>query len=404
MADVSISLMQRRMMESTSPLVAVVCGVGCGKTRGSSWTSLVRAASGEHVLSVAPTHAMVSKVLFRDAVMVARDNGFRYRPVKSPYHSIHTPSGDIVYGAGSVPDSSRGENADTVLMDEATIMRGREAFDILYARSGRGPRGRKSVIVTTTPKGRQNWMHDVIYDADGKVRDGVDLITASSLDAPFLSDEYKRGLISQYGIDTPWFRQEVLGEWVEWSGGIIDVSRLRIAPRPGPLRLCRAWDTASSSKSSADYTASCLMGMTTDCSRVHIIDVTQWRGTYGELRPRIIQRMSGDPVGCAQVIEDTAAGQVIRSDLMRARELSAYAILPVEPIGDKITRCLSYSSRVAGGMVTYEAGSWNRNWLDEQAAFGPKCEHDDMVDATAHAYNWLAMHSGKTGMATLGIN
>lgn len=384
----SLSSAQAALIESDAEITALICGLGYGKSVGMGWATTVRAQRGELVLGTAPTASMLSDVLVRETIGVMNANHIRHRHLKTPYNSIAVGAGEILYRSGFDADKTRGINADTVAMDEAVYLKNRASFDTIFARSGRGPKQRRALIIGTTPKGRQNYLYDVLHDENGIIRPGVRIIGGSSLDSPFLSNEYKRGLIRQYVPGTPWFRQEVLGEWVSWAGGFIEANKIICGFRPNIVRTCRAWDTASSEKKSADYTASCLLGISAD-GRVHILDVTQWRDVYGKIKPRIIERMKGDPRGTVQVIEDTQAGQVIRSDLLTSGELGGIAIMPIDPINDKITRSMAFASRVAAGMVTMESASWNRPYQDELSAFGPKCDHDDMVDATAHAYNFL---------------
>ena len=72
------------------------------------------------------------------------------------------------------------------------------------------------------------------------------------------------------------------------------------------------------------------------------------------------------------------------------RELAGFRVRAVSPGGrDKLTRAMPLLAQAEAGNVWLLRGEWNRAWLDEAAAF-PEGEHDDQMDATAHAFNLLA--------------
>lgn len=127
-------------------------------------------------------------------------------------------------------------------------------------------------------------------------------------------------MIDQYGEGSKWYRQGILGELVNLEDGVIDVSRLVQVPYhiPHGCAFVRAWDTASSSKTSADYTASCLMSLNNGIYTIH--DITRQKGAFSSLQQSIINKMRSDP-DTYQLIEDTGAGQVIMSVLKALPEL-----------------------------------------------------------------------------------
>jgi predicted phage terminase large subunit-like protein len=131
--------------------------------------------------------------------------------------------------------------------------------------------------------------------------------------------------------------------------------------------------------------------MSTDGKQFIIHDVTHFKGQYTAIKDRVVQTMLTDPRGCTQYIENTLGGMVVKSDLIADKRLHGIAIKEVNAIKDKVARALPVSSRIAQGVVSMVQASWNREFIDELNAFGDSCEHDDQVDAMAHAYNCLGI-------------
>ena len=64
-------------------------------------------------------------------------------------------------------------------------------------------------------------------------------------------------------------------------------------------------------------------------------------------------------------------------------------ILPVKPLGDKLTRAHTISSLVESGRVFLpEQAPWLREFVDEVTSF-PAAPHDDQVDAMSQALGYL---------------
>lgn len=61
-----------------------------------------------------------------------------------------------------------------------------------------------------------------------------------------------------------------------------------------------------------------------------------------------------------------------------------------DPIGKKGERADAVAARQKRGEVRLTAAPWNHAYRVELGLFPDHCRNDDQVDATAHAYNWLA--------------
>lgn len=220
---------------------------------------------------------------------------------------------------------------------------------------------------------------------------GTLVLNQSLLENTFLPLEYIESLKKELGEGSKYYRQQVLGEYVSMDEGIFELSKMPVIPPQvlhSGLRLVRAWDFASSAKTSADYTVGALMSQQGDRYVIH--DVTRLHGSFANIQPQIIAAMRSDPTGTAQLCESNGPGLTIISVLRSDPQLAAVPIVPAVAANDKVTRALPFSGAVAGGLVSMIQAHWNKAFTQELEAFGPKCEHDDQVDAASMAFSHLA--------------
>ena len=104
-----------------------------------------------------------------------------------------------------------------------------------------------------------------------------------------------------------------------------------------------------------------------------------------DLRRAIIdlhERHSAD----ATLIEDTELGRALAQDLHRTGHLRAIAKRPER---DKLARLLAQAARFEAGQIHLpENAPWLATYLNELLGF-PNAPHDDQIDATSQALNWL---------------
>lgn len=93
------------------------------------------------------------------------------------------------------------------------------------------------------------------------------------------------------------------------------------------------------------------------------------------------------PQATAKLVEDKANGPAVISTLKG----SITGLIPVEPLGSKTARAAAGSPQIEGGDVYLPHPSiapWVQAYIDQHAAF-PKGAHDDDVDMTSQALNYL---------------
>lgn len=396
-ANVRLLPKQLQFISSTAREKIFCAGIGSGKTKAAGWWGATRALQKRHVIITEPTFGMCKRNLIPTFDDIFKEVGLKenidYRLNKTDLEYTFANGGKIYLCSGDNPNRLRGINAHDGLMDEAQEEPDDELLRVLVGRCRNDEQGQIRITMTPKPK---KWIREKF------AQNPEALIRQTTIENFFLPQSYIQGLKDSYGEDSLWYRQEVLGELVDFSTGLIEAHKIGIANEATHFypKVVRAWDFAHTDKKGSDFTASVLMS--TDGREYIIHDVTQWKGQYHAVRDRIIQTMATDPTGCIQYIEDTLGGKVIRSDLSTEKRLARVPIMAVQANSDKITRALPFASRIAQGMVRMRHGTWNRPFVDELNAFGNGCEHDDQVDAASHAYNCLTRNDTiQSGMVNI---
>jgi predicted phage terminase large subunit-like protein len=162
---------------------------------------------------------------------------------------------------------------------------------------------------------------------------------------------------------------------------------------PARCQFVRWWDHAATADG-GDYTAGVLMARHRD--EYIVVDVARGQWSSGE-RDKIIKqtadldRQSYGYVPQWREQEPGSGGK--DSALAFVRMLAGHTAHYEVSTGSKETRADPFRSQAEVGNVQMLAGDWNRAYLEELTSF-PHGAHDDMVDASAGAFNKLAPASG----------
>jgi predicted phage terminase large subunit-like protein len=151
---------------------------------------------------------------------------------------------------------------------------------------------------------------------------------------------------------------------------------------PEGLRWARFWDLATSTRETADYTASIRAVFSDTTGLLYLADGLRGRWEWPDARRVILQTLALEPsveVGVEQVAFQQAAVQ----DLLRAPETHGRAVRGVPVDRDKLTRAQPWIARAEAGKVALVRGAWVADFLAECEAFPQG--HDDQVDATSGA-------------------
>lgn len=161
-------------------------------------------------------------------------------------------------------------------------------------------------------------------------------------------------------------------------------------------QVVRYWDCAGT-KDGGDYTVGVLMMH--HSGLFYVLDMIRGQWEQDE-RDRIIERAAqSDSIMShyyAVILEQEGGSAGKGWVQLMTRRLAGYRVEGHHPTGKKYTRADPWASQLASGNVRivldYGVKKWNLDFVDEHCAFRPDegHAHDDIVDASAGAFTWLA--------------
>ncbi len=186
---------QRQFWDMPNRIVLLIGGYGSGKTYIGALKSLYMSYLNSPVpgMYVSPSHQLAVKTIIVTLKELCNRAGidYTYNQQRSEF-IFHNWGGKLWLGSGDKPDSLRGPNIGWAVIDEPFIQK-REVFEQMIARV-RHPEAKKSQIYLTGTPEQLNWGFTLSNDTDMDI--GV--IQASTLDNPYLPDDYKQSLLQAY--------------------------------------------------------------------------------------------------------------------------------------------------------------------------------------------------------------
>lgn len=160
-------------------------------------------------------------------------------------------------------------------------------------------------------------------------------------------------------------------------------------------KVVQSWDTAFKTGAENDFSACTTWGVTD--SGYYLLSLWRGRVEFPELRRQFaLQAEQWKPH--AILIEDKASGQSLIQELKQATTLP---VLPVKVDSDKRARAEAVTPLFEAGKVFFpESAPWLNDYTDELATF-PAGAHDDMVDSTTQALNYLREQPWPSGIFAL---
>ena len=153
--------------------------------------------------------------------------------------------------------------------------------------------------------------------------------------------------------------------------------------QPACTRIVQSWDTAFKTGCDNDYSVCTTWGVSGSAYFL----LWFWRGRveFPELKKRmawLAQEWKPNQI----LVEDLASGQSLIQELKYS---TALPIIPIKVDRDKLARAQAVTPLIEAGKVFLpESVPWLNEYIDELAAF-PTGAHDDAVDSTTQALNYL---------------
>lgn len=165
---------------------------------------------------------------------------------------------------------------------------------------------------------------------------------------------------------------------IQWNQQLLDYEKV-----------CRAWDIASSdSTKGTKNDSTCGIKAYKYQDKFYITDMIH--GQFGEKTKNKIQDQTRiDGVEVHQVIETgvAAAGKLLYQEWKD--QLQGYIVEQATPVKSKVDRATPLQNAIYDKKVIINLNDVNRDKLIQEFRSFPNGAHDDIVDACAHAYNYL---------------
>ena len=216
--DVGLLPHQMEFMErDQDKRVALVSGIGVGKTLVASMWLLQQAADYQNSIVSAQNYSALHKVVFAEIQRQARRFGMAYEYNKQDKTITFPQSGATIFGASSeAPDAPLGlTNISNYLSDESAYTCEQLRNNCEERCRGTDLKGRiirARYRYTTTPSSLPTalWFRDMIKREPGIV------IHATTFDNYLIGPDFVKDQIEKYGgPDSPYVRQQLYGEFLD---------------------------------------------------------------------------------------------------------------------------------------------------------------------------------------------
>ncbi len=162
------------------------------------------------------------------------------------------------------------------------------------------------------------------------------------------------------------------------------------------VRFVRSWDLAASEITAEypdpDATAGVLMAKDEE-GYIYICDLKHIKGTPNAVKKLVKNTAIRDVEKYGKKYTITIPQDPGQAGKAQAKDytldLSGFNVVVERPTGDKVTRASPFSAQCEAGNVRILVGDWNDQYISELESF-PEAAHDDIVDASADAFNELS--------------
>jgi predicted phage terminase large subunit-like protein len=142
-------------------------------------------------------------------------------------------------------------------------------------------------------------------------------------------------------------------------------------------------DTANKATELSDFSALTIWGVKD--KNIYLLHVLRRKMNYPDLK-RAVKETAHQFEATVVLIEDRASGTQLIQELLAD---GLYSVKGIEPTGDKVMRLHAQTATIENGFVFIpDEAPWVDEYLHELTAF-PNAKHDDQVDSTAQALQWL---------------
>jgi predicted phage terminase large subunit-like protein len=154
--------------------------------------------------------------------------------------------------------------------------------------------------------------------------------------------------------------------------------------------IVQSWDTAFKKGTENDFSVCTTWGVAGD--GYYLLHLWRGRVEFPELK-RVLAWLAEKWTPNAILVEDKASGQSLIQEL---KVSTALPLIPIKVDSDKQTRAQAVTPLIEAGKIFLpQSAPWVSDFVEEMACF-PNGIHDDVVDATTQALNYLRVKPARS--------
>ena len=372
---------QRQIVQNARRFNVVCAGRRTGKTKMGTRLLVEPALEGHPVAWMAPSYKLLLEV-WREVVAACAEVA---TAKDSQQHRLQLITGGVIdMWTLDGPDPARGRKYKRVIVDEAAMVRDlKHKWQAAVRPTLTDFQG--DAWFLSTPKG-MNDFHDLAeLGKDPQHPDWAFFHFPTSAN-PYINPAEIEAARAE--LPEIVFMQEYLAQFVSGEGARVKPGWLKVADPPPGLTLTMGVDLAISERQDADYTAAVILG-TDPQGNVYIMHAERTRASFHQVL-EFIKRLAAQWNPGVIAVEQVQFQAAVIQELLRTTRLPVRGIRPDK---DKVTRFLPLEARYERGLV-YHAPTLPREYERELLSF-PLGDHDDLVDAAAHAFAMQATPAPK---------
>lgn len=403
--NIDISKYQAEFINSKTRGRIFLSSIGGGKTRVMCYNAILDSLRKRYSCIVSFNYRNLKDVVLRTLKECAEQIGVDYQ-VNIGDMSFTVNNIPILLRSADNPDKLRSFNLHSFYIEEAREIN-RETFEILLGRLRMSEDCQWGLVSTTRGK---NWFYDILKsenlesifnDNEWIVRNkNITVIRSTIDDSPFLPKNYIEDLKRTYS--NSFQQQELYAKIVESDGGVFNADWIRWTNdiKQGGIRM---WDLAATTNDKSDFSSSC--HMIKENGKYYIMDITNDKLSYPDLRRLIIETAVKDGTNVKIGLENAGQLQMVNDDLRRAPELALHTIKTFRPTKDKLSRAYPVASQMEMGNIYISNDITKKNEMISQFGTFNKDNidkyHNDIIDAITGSYH-LLHQSGPVYIGSIG--
>ena len=208
---------QRDVLDAGSKYMILCCNRQWGKTTVIAIKALHRALTKPHQTIVIISRTKVQAgILIMRACNFAAYLGYKIRRVLGHNFSLRLPNGSAIFAVPHTSDTSVGNTADVLIVDEAALVKDEVFFSVSPAIS----RTKGAIWLMSTPRRQAGFFYNIWHAKDDKWK----RIFATVKDCPDIDQDF---LDMQRLADETRYRQDFECEFLQPPGALFTVDLIR---------------------------------------------------------------------------------------------------------------------------------------------------------------------------------